>query len=249
MSKFSCFLPRYTLILSYVTRVATSLCRLLFEKAKVNDILLFMTILSTDLKALKRRGYNGWYYVYSHPRVPAHAYISSVDRILKQQQQDKKLAEEARRSRYIGSETTDSVTTPIPQPVAPQPVRADHPDSIATRSKSPTRPSVPGGWKPNSPPPYKAPPPAAPPSIPERPSNELTTTHPSIPPSPSPSEPPSNASPIGNALQNWRRKFVSHMPPSELVRSSPSPQLPQYAPVPSVTSFVTNPLMIGIRGM
>ncbi|KAG6370190.1 hypothetical protein JVT61DRAFT_12338 [Boletus reticuloceps] len=49
--------------LSYIAQVdtygvATSLCRLLFEKAKVNDTLLFMTILSTDLKALRRRGYN-----------------------------------------------------------------------------------------------------------------------------------------------------------------------------------------------
>lgn len=40
-------------------RVAISLCRLIFEAPKVNDALLFMTILSTDLKALKRRGYNG----------------------------------------------------------------------------------------------------------------------------------------------------------------------------------------------
>src|ERR1700744_5122323 len=40
-------------------RVSTSLCRFLFESPKVNDALLFMTILSTDLKALKRRGYNG----------------------------------------------------------------------------------------------------------------------------------------------------------------------------------------------
>jgi len=40
-------------------RVATSLNRLLFESPKANDALLFMTILSTDLKALKRRGYNG----------------------------------------------------------------------------------------------------------------------------------------------------------------------------------------------
>ena len=39
--------------------VATSLCRLLFETYKVNDALLFMTILSTDLRALRRRGYNG----------------------------------------------------------------------------------------------------------------------------------------------------------------------------------------------
>jgi hypothetical protein len=40
-------------------RVSTSLCRHIFELHKANDALLFMTILSTDLKALKRRGYNG----------------------------------------------------------------------------------------------------------------------------------------------------------------------------------------------
>ena len=39
-------------------RVSTSLCRFIFESPKVNDALLFMTILSTDLKALRRRGYN-----------------------------------------------------------------------------------------------------------------------------------------------------------------------------------------------
>ena len=43
--------------------VATSLCRLLFDTYKVNDALLFMTILSTDLRALRRRGYNGGYEV------------------------------------------------------------------------------------------------------------------------------------------------------------------------------------------
>lgn len=41
--------------------MATSLNRLLFDSPKTNDALLFMTILSTDLKALKRRGYNGTY--------------------------------------------------------------------------------------------------------------------------------------------------------------------------------------------
>ena len=40
-------------------RVAISLNRLLFDAPKANDALLFMTILSTDLRALKRRGYNG----------------------------------------------------------------------------------------------------------------------------------------------------------------------------------------------
>ena len=39
--------------------VATSLCRLLFNTYKVNDALLFMTILLTDLPALQRRGYDG----------------------------------------------------------------------------------------------------------------------------------------------------------------------------------------------
>jgi len=46
--------------------VATSLCRLLFDTYKVNDALLFMTILSTDLRALRRRGYNGDYEVPPH---------------------------------------------------------------------------------------------------------------------------------------------------------------------------------------
>ena len=40
-------------------RVSTSLCRLLFEHPRASDALLFMTILSTDLSALRRRGYNG----------------------------------------------------------------------------------------------------------------------------------------------------------------------------------------------
>jgi hypothetical protein len=42
-----------------ICRVAISLNRLLFDAPKANDALLFMTILSTDLRALKRRGYNG----------------------------------------------------------------------------------------------------------------------------------------------------------------------------------------------
>ncbi|KAF8128969.1 hypothetical protein EV363DRAFT_1220883 [Boletus edulis] len=187
--------------------VATSLCRLLFEKAKVNDTLLFMTILSTDLKALRRRGYN-------------------VDKILKQQQQDRKLVEEARRSRYIGAEVTNSAATLVPQPVAPQPLRANFPDSTAMRSKSPTRrPGLPGDWEPapGSSPPSTIPPPAATPSIPEQPLNELGTTPPPIPPS-NP-QPTNNIYPINSALQNLRRKLVSHLPSSsEIVRSTPSPQ-------------------------
>ncbi|KAK0212970.1 hypothetical protein DFS33DRAFT_1285718 [Desarmillaria ectypa] len=56
--------------------VATSLNRLLFESPKANDALLFMTILSTPLRELKRRGYN-------------------VDRILKQQQAERQASQEA----------------------------------------------------------------------------------------------------------------------------------------------------------
>ncbi|KDR75405.1 hypothetical protein GALMADRAFT_227055 [Galerina marginata CBS 339.88] len=57
--------------------VATSLNRLLFDSPKTNDALLFMTILSTDLRSLKRRGYN-------------------VDRILRQQKNAKLVAESER---------------------------------------------------------------------------------------------------------------------------------------------------------
>lgn len=39
--------------------VATSLCRLLFDTYRVNDAFLFMTILSTDLLVLRRRGFKG----------------------------------------------------------------------------------------------------------------------------------------------------------------------------------------------
>ncbi|KIM45164.1 hypothetical protein M413DRAFT_428973 [Hebeloma cylindrosporum] len=57
--------------------VASSLNRLLFDSPKANDALLFMTILSTDLRSLKRRGYN-------------------VDRILRQQRDARLAAESAR---------------------------------------------------------------------------------------------------------------------------------------------------------
>lgn len=207
-------------------RVATSLCRLLFEKAKVNDTLLLMTILSTDLKALKRRGYNGEYGTHLLPQIiRLSGNVPKVDKILKQQQQDRKTAEEARRSRYIGSEPSSVSMAPVPLPVAPQPQKASPMDAVA-RSKSPTRrPGVPGGWEPSpgSPPPTVAPPRAATPSIPEQPWSDSPATR--TPSTPSTPEPSNNAYPVGNALQQLRRKLISHMPSSsELVRSSPSPQ-------------------------
>lgn len=42
------------------------LIRFIFEYPKAHDALLFMTILSTDLKALKRRGYNGAHTILSY---------------------------------------------------------------------------------------------------------------------------------------------------------------------------------------
>ncbi|KAI0637255.1 hypothetical protein C8Q77DRAFT_1216014 [Trametes polyzona] len=64
--------------------VSTSMCRLLFDAPKVNDALLFMTILSTDLRALRRRGYN-------------------VDRILRQQKADRQAAEDAAKAKQAAT--------------------------------------------------------------------------------------------------------------------------------------------------
>ncbi|CAA7259259.1 unnamed protein product [Cyclocybe aegerita] len=71
--------------------VATSLNRLIFDSPKTNDALLFMTILSTDLRSLKRRGYN-------------------VDRILRQQKEARTAAELAR----VAKEKEQSEFAPPP---------------------------------------------------------------------------------------------------------------------------------------
>ncbi|PCH38307.1 hypothetical protein WOLCODRAFT_96891 [Wolfiporia cocos MD-104 SS10] len=60
--------------------VSISMCRIIFESYKASDALLFMTILSTDLRALRRRGYN-------------------VDRILRQQQARREAQEAAEREK------------------------------------------------------------------------------------------------------------------------------------------------------
>ncbi|KIJ62083.1 hypothetical protein HYDPIDRAFT_176650 [Hydnomerulius pinastri MD-312] len=178
--------------------VATSLCRYLFETVKVNDALLFMTILSTDLKALKRRGYN-------------------VDKILKQQQQDRKMAEEARMSRYIGSQAADSSAALVHQPVAPQPVMATRPDVAASRSKSPTRHAgLPGGWEPalGSPPP-----PAIPPREPQQLAEDMERiAQTNAAPAPAP------VSNVSNTLQNWTRKIVGPAATQDIARIGQSSQ-------------------------
>ncbi|KAJ7072465.1 hypothetical protein C8F01DRAFT_1104075 [Mycena amicta] len=76
--------------------VATSLNRLLFDSPKTNDALLFMTILSTDLKALKRRGYN-------------------VDRILKRQH-DLRQAEVEEQAKLNAKNTKLMSKPPVPLP-------------------------------------------------------------------------------------------------------------------------------------
>jgi len=67
----------------------------MFDAPKVNDALLFMTILSTDLRALRRRGYN-------------------VDRILRQQQAEREAAEKLAREK---AEKTSPRPAPEPTPL------------------------------------------------------------------------------------------------------------------------------------
>ncbi|KAH9171880.1 hypothetical protein EDB89DRAFT_2070434 [Lactarius sanguifluus] len=97
--------------------VSTSSCRLIFESPKVNDALLFMTILSTDIKALKRRGYN-------------------VDRILRQQKAEREAAERASRASMVldsGSLVQGTLAkTPATEVKIPPP-----PTQTGTMKKSP----------------------------------------------------------------------------------------------------------------
>ncbi|KZT22896.1 hypothetical protein NEOLEDRAFT_1137233 [Neolentinus lepideus HHB14362 ss-1] len=83
--------------------VATSLCHLIFQTPRNNDALLFMTILSTDLKSLKRRGYN-------------------VDRILRQQQAEREAAYNAAREKMAAETTLVSDVSPaLPGSLLPPP--------------------------------------------------------------------------------------------------------------------------------
>ncbi|KAI6041582.1 hypothetical protein EDC04DRAFT_1265243 [Pisolithus marmoratus] len=150
--------------------VATSLCRLLFETVKVNDALLFMTILSIDLKALRRRGYN-------------------VDKILKQQQHDKQLAEEAR-NRYLSSDSC-FVETPTP-----------HSDTASVRTQPPVqRPEIPGKRE-NGPGSPALPNPREP-----QPSQQVLKE-----PDVSTNQATQGAKPLSSTLQNFTRKFMGTAP-------------------------------------
>ncbi|KAG8883551.1 hypothetical protein FRB97_006398 [Tulasnella sp. 331] len=85
--------------------VAHSICKLLLKNHKVNDSLLFMTILSTDLRALRRRGFN-------------------VDRIIHQQKVEQRLmaaqrvAEEQSLAQMPGADPFQ----PAPAPSLPPPL-------------------------------------------------------------------------------------------------------------------------------
>ncbi|KAJ7727670.1 hypothetical protein DFH07DRAFT_930749 [Mycena maculata] len=94
--------------------VATSLNRLLFDSPKTNDALLFMTILSTDLKALKRRGYN-------------------VDRILRQQNA---LREEAKENVLRQAENHARLMSKPPPPPLPPSMPTATATSLPTSEKS-----------------------------------------------------------------------------------------------------------------
>ncbi|GJE97590.1 hypothetical protein PsYK624_138110 [Phanerochaete sordida] len=117
--------------------VSTSLCRLLFEHPRASDALLFMTILSTDLKALRRRGYN-------------------VDRILQRQKAQRQAAEDlAREAEKVKQTTLRSPDAGLQSPssdlLASDEKNASLPDastltSPQDASRSPFRSSI-DNWK------------------------------------------------------------------------------------------------------
>ncbi|KIP09762.1 hypothetical protein PHLGIDRAFT_102310 [Phlebiopsis gigantea 11061_1 CR5-6] len=102
--------------------VSTSLCRLLFEHPRASDALLFMTILSTDLRALRRRGYNG-------------AFV--LDRILQRQKSQRRAAEDAAREHakqtaLVQPSPEEPAAPPFPVPQLPPP--SDEKSSSASAS-------------------------------------------------------------------------------------------------------------------
>ncbi|KAK7445396.1 hypothetical protein VKT23_014813 [Stygiomarasmius scandens] len=101
--------------------VATSLNRLFFEAPKANDALLFMTILSTDLRSLKRRGYN-------------------VDRILREQRVKRQAAEDAEKARIARAQSQTQVPAPAP-PLISKPPQTSIPGGFPQTTTSPPLPA------------------------------------------------------------------------------------------------------------
>lgn len=158
-------------------RVATSLNRLMFDSPKANDTLLLMTILSTDLKSLKRRGYNGESEI-DRGRIRLNEMVT-VDRIIRQQKETRLAAEaELKKSREPGPTLPGSFNTPVdldhlhdhkssPPPVPEKPITSaftnpfmnlrkkigmtgtsNHPDHLEAERKPP----LPHDSRPGSPP-------------------------------------------------------------------------------------------------
>ncbi|KAG5646294.1 hypothetical protein DXG03_003891 [Asterophora parasitica] len=134
-------------------RVAISLNRLLFDSPRANDALLFMTILSTDLKALKRRGYNGKVAVPTCHTPSTDVYLA-VDRILRQQKAERQAVEKDRlENASLLSKPPLSATSTASAPLTPL-----TPDSVLPSTPpSAQTPSTP--LKPPSPPPLPSKPP------------------------------------------------------------------------------------------
>ncbi|TCD69784.1 hypothetical protein EIP91_006320 [Steccherinum ochraceum] len=106
--------------------VSTSMCRLLFEAPKASDALLFMTILSTDLRALRRRGYN-------------------VDRILRKQKEQRQAAEDAAKEKALQMSllgNTHEKPLPSPAPEIRPPSSASNPSITSELSGPPTHPDL-----------------------------------------------------------------------------------------------------------
>ncbi|KAA1478156.1 hypothetical protein DENSPDRAFT_659742 [Dentipellis sp. KUC8613] len=109
--------------------VSVSLCKLLFNELKVNDALLFMTILSTNLKALKRRGYN-------------------VDRILQQQKakheeaMEKVKQAEAKAKALVSDKAESKLLSPPP---APSTSSREKGQELVSSTTNPSSPPVVGG--------------------------------------------------------------------------------------------------------
>jgi hypothetical protein len=80
------------------TRISTSLCRIIFD-SKANGALLFMTILSTDLKVLKQWGYDSASSTFFYLPQVADVFVilQLVDSILPRQKAERQAAEKAER--------------------------------------------------------------------------------------------------------------------------------------------------------
>ena len=131
------------LLNSKLSRVATSLNRLIFDSPKANDALLFMTILSTDLRSLKRRGYNGKQdQTTVHSMTITNFQCALVDRILRQQKDARLAAENARAAEIAKAAKEQEVHQPLPGSfetlVEKEKAPAVYPDQPAIKERAPS---------------------------------------------------------------------------------------------------------------